>query len=80
MMLREMVWRRSGGVFMKIVDVFYFRGLKKQRLLVWGLIWLVVWVLLSPVSGPGGVLAGLARRTEKSWVVRSFEEFAHVLA
>ena len=30
--------------------------------------------------GPGGVLAGLARRTEKSWVVRSFEEFAHVLA
>ncbi|HRE05477.1 MAG TPA: ACP S-malonyltransferase [Opitutaceae bacterium] len=30
--------------------------------------------------GPGGVLSGLARRTEKSWVVRSFEEFAHVLA
>lgn len=30
--------------------------------------------------GPGGVLSGLARRTEKSWAVRSFEEFAHVLA
>jgi [acyl-carrier-protein] S-malonyltransferase len=26
--------------------------------------------------GPGGVLGGLARRTEKSWVVRSFSEFA----
>jgi [acyl-carrier-protein] S-malonyltransferase len=26
--------------------------------------------------GPGGVLAGLARRTEKSWAVRSFSEFA----
>jgi len=25
--------------------------------------------------GPGGVLAGLARRTEKSWVVKSFSEF-----
>jgi hypothetical protein len=42
---------------MKIVDVFFFRRLKKQRRLVWGLIWLAVWVLLSPVSGPGGVLA-----------------------
>ncbi|MEN9635727.1 MAG: [acyl-carrier-protein] S-malonyltransferase [Verrucomicrobiota bacterium] len=26
--------------------------------------------------GPGGVLAGLARRTEKSWIVNSFAEFA----
>ncbi|MCF7686784.1 MAG: ACP S-malonyltransferase [Cephaloticoccus sp.] len=26
--------------------------------------------------GPGGVLAGLARRTDKSWVVKSFAEFA----
>lgn len=26
--------------------------------------------------GPGGVLAGLARRTEKSWNVKSFAEFA----
>jgi len=26
--------------------------------------------------GPGGVLAGLARRTEKSWVVKSCSEFA----
>ena len=26
--------------------------------------------------GPGGVLAGLARRTEKSWVVKSYAEFA----
>ena len=25
--------------------------------------------------GPGAVLAGLARRTEKSWVVKSFAEF-----
>ncbi|MBL9213644.1 MAG: ACP S-malonyltransferase [Opitutaceae bacterium] len=30
--------------------------------------------------GPGGVLAGLARRTEKSWVVRSFAEFTDVSA
>jgi [acyl-carrier-protein] S-malonyltransferase len=30
--------------------------------------------------GPGGVLAGLARRTEKSWVVKSFAEFADVTA
>ncbi|MBL9206657.1 MAG: ACP S-malonyltransferase [Opitutaceae bacterium] len=30
--------------------------------------------------GPGGVLAGLARRTEKAWVVRSFSEFADVVA
>lgn len=28
--------------------------------------------------GPGGVLAGLARRTEKSWNVKSFSEFADV--
>lgn len=26
--------------------------------------------------GPGGVLAGLARRTEKAWAVKSFAEFA----
>ena len=26
--------------------------------------------------GPGGVLAGLARRTEKSWSVKSFSEYA----
>jgi [acyl-carrier-protein] S-malonyltransferase len=30
--------------------------------------------------GPGGVLAGLARRTEKSWAVKSFAEFADVTA
>jgi [acyl-carrier-protein] S-malonyltransferase len=30
--------------------------------------------------GPGGVLAGLARRTDKSWVVRSFSEYADVAA
>lgn len=30
--------------------------------------------------GPGGVLSGLARRTEKSWVVKSFAEFADVAA
>ena len=30
--------------------------------------------------GPGGVLAGLARRTEKSWVVKSFAEFADITA
>lgn len=30
--------------------------------------------------GPGGVLAGLARRTEKTWVVKSFSEFADVTA
>jgi [acyl-carrier-protein] S-malonyltransferase len=28
--------------------------------------------------GPGAVLAGLARRTEKSWVVKSFAEYADV--
>jgi [acyl-carrier-protein] S-malonyltransferase len=28
--------------------------------------------------GPGGVLAGLARRTDKTWVVKSFAEFADV--
>ena len=26
--------------------------------------------------GPGGVLAGLARRTEKTWAVKSFSEFS----
>lgn len=30
--------------------------------------------------GPGGVLAGLARRTEKTWVVKSFAEFPDVTA
>jgi len=30
--------------------------------------------------GPGAVLAGLARRTEKAWVVKSFAEFAEVAA
>ena len=30
--------------------------------------------------GPGGVLSGLARRTEKSWMVKSFSEFAEVAA
>ncbi len=30
--------------------------------------------------GPGGVLAGLARRTEKTWIVKSFSEFADVTA
>lgn len=30
--------------------------------------------------GPGGVLAGLARRTEKTWAVRSFAEFPEVSA
>lgn len=30
--------------------------------------------------GPGGVLAGLARRTEKTWSVKSFSEFADVAA
>lgn len=30
--------------------------------------------------GPGGVLAGLARRTEKTWAVRSFSEFTDVSA
>ncbi len=30
--------------------------------------------------GPGGVLAGLARRTEKSWVVKSLAEYADVAA
>jgi [acyl-carrier-protein] S-malonyltransferase len=30
--------------------------------------------------GPGGVLAGLARRTDKTWMVRSFSEFADVTA
>jgi len=28
--------------------------------------------------GPGGVLAGLARRTDKAWVVRSFSEFNEI--
>jgi [acyl-carrier-protein] S-malonyltransferase len=30
--------------------------------------------------GPGGVLSGLARRTEKTWVVKSFSEFADFAA
>ncbi|MDI1337675.1 MAG: ACP S-malonyltransferase [Lacunisphaera sp.] len=30
--------------------------------------------------GPGGVLAGLARRTEKSWLVKSFAEFTDLPA
>ena len=30
--------------------------------------------------GPGGVLAGLARRTDKTWSVRSFSEFADLAA
>lgn len=30
--------------------------------------------------GPGGVLSGLARRTDKTWVVKSFSEFADVTA
>lgn len=30
--------------------------------------------------GPGGVLAGLARRTEKTWNVKSFAEFADLAA
>lgn len=30
--------------------------------------------------GPGGVLAGLARRTDKSWVVKSFSELSDVRA
>lgn len=30
--------------------------------------------------GPGGVLAGLARRTEKTWAVKSIAEFADVTA
>ena len=28
--------------------------------------------------GPGGVLAGLARRTEKAWIVKSFAEFTDI--
>ena len=30
--------------------------------------------------GPGGVLAGLARRTDKAWTVRSFSEFSDLAA
>jgi [acyl-carrier-protein] S-malonyltransferase len=30
--------------------------------------------------GPGGVLSGLARRTDKAWTVRSFSEFADLAA
>jgi [acyl-carrier-protein] S-malonyltransferase len=30
--------------------------------------------------GPGGVLAGLARRTEKAWTVKSFSEFSELPA
>jgi [acyl-carrier-protein] S-malonyltransferase len=28
--------------------------------------------------GPGGVLAGLAKRTDKAWAVKSLAEFADV--
>jgi [acyl-carrier-protein] S-malonyltransferase len=30
--------------------------------------------------GPGGVLAGLARRTDKAWAVKSYSEFADLAA
>ena len=30
--------------------------------------------------GPGGVLAGLVRRTDKTWPVRSFADFADLAA
>jgi len=30
--------------------------------------------------GPGGVLAGLARRIDKSWVVKSFSEWTELTA
>ena len=30
--------------------------------------------------GPGGVLSGLARRTDKTWVVKSFSEFSDLAA
>jgi [acyl-carrier-protein] S-malonyltransferase len=30
--------------------------------------------------GPGGVLAGLARRTDKTWTVKSFSEFSDLAA
>jgi [acyl-carrier-protein] S-malonyltransferase len=30
--------------------------------------------------GPGAVLAGLAKRTDKAWVVKSFAEFADLNA
>lgn len=30
--------------------------------------------------GPGGVLAGLARRTDKAWIVKSFAEFTDIAA
>jgi [acyl-carrier-protein] S-malonyltransferase len=30
--------------------------------------------------GPGAALAGLARRTDKSWSVRSFAEYADIAA
>jgi [acyl-carrier-protein] S-malonyltransferase len=30
--------------------------------------------------GPGGVLAGLARRTDKAWVVTSYAEYADLSA
>ncbi|MBC7367154.1 MAG: ACP S-malonyltransferase [Undibacterium sp.] len=29
--------------------------------------------------GPGGVLAGLARRTDKTWIVKSFSEFTDIM-
>jgi [acyl-carrier-protein] S-malonyltransferase len=30
--------------------------------------------------GPGGILSGLARRTEKTWLVKSFSEYADLAA
>ena len=30
--------------------------------------------------GPGGVLAGLAKRTDKAWVVKSIAEFSDLAA
>jgi [acyl-carrier-protein] S-malonyltransferase len=30
--------------------------------------------------GPGGVLSGLARRTEKTWAVKTFSEFSDLTA
>jgi [acyl-carrier-protein] S-malonyltransferase len=30
--------------------------------------------------GPGGVLAGLARRTDKAWTARTFSEFSDLAA
>ena len=30
--------------------------------------------------GPGGVLAAMARRTDKTWIVKSFAEFSELSA